>query len=70
MNRVSLCIQMLLLLNTHKRLSIAELASLLETNPRNIIEFKKELETAGYAINTYIGKYGGYELDKTKIIPK
>ena len=42
---------------------------LLETNKRNIIEYKKELECAGYYINTIRGRYGGYSLDKTKLMP-
>ena len=44
MNRTALCIRMLELLSTKKIYKISELAELLETNPRNIIEYKKELE--------------------------
>lgn len=69
MNRTALCIQMLQLLNSHKKLSVSELASHLETNPRNIIEFKKELETAGYYIKTTTGKFGGYELVNKSLMP-
>ena len=41
-----------------------ELAKELETNPRNIREFKKELVTAGYNIQEVKGRYGGYYLDE------
>ena len=44
MNRSSLCIKMLQILNAHDFVTTKELAERLETNPRNIIEFKKELE--------------------------
>ena len=40
-----------------------ELAKELDVNPRNIIEYRKELEAAGYDIITTSGKYGGYALD-------
>ena len=43
-----------------------ELAKELETNPRNIREFKKELVTAGYNIQEVKGRYGGYYLDELK----
>ena len=69
MNRSAQCIKMLQILNARKRVSVAELADLLETKKRNIIELKKELEASGYVINFYTGKYGGYELDKTANIP-
>ena len=69
MNRTALCIKMLQILNTHNRVSIATLAEMLETNPRNIKEFKKELEVAGYKIIDHRGRYGGYELDESAILP-
>lgn len=46
-----------------------EIAEALETNPRNIIEFKKELEVAGYAIGYENGPYGGYYLMDNSIFP-
>lgn len=69
MSKTSLCINMLEVLNSRKVVSIKELAEILETNKRNILEYKKELEYAGYTINTVHGRYGGYSLDKTKIFP-
>ena len=69
MGKATMCIQMLQLLNSGKVYKISELADILETNPRNIIEYRKELEYAGYFIEQKTGKYGGYYLDKSKIIP-
>lgn len=69
MNRSALCIKMLNLLNSRGKLSREELAKELETNVRNIGEFKKELETAGYVIKSTSGKDGGYELVKEKLFP-
>lgn len=62
MNRTALCLQMLQLLKTHQLISRVELANELQTNIRNISEFKKELETAGYFIESVSGKFGGYRL--------
>lgn len=69
MNRSALCIKMLNLLNSRGKMSRDELAKELETNKRNIGEFKKELETAGYVINSTSGKDGGYELVREKLFP-
>ena len=62
MNRAGLCIQMLNLLKARGKMNTNELAQALETNPRNIREFKKELVVAGYNIEFIRGKYGGYRL--------
>lgn len=69
MNRTSLCIKMLLLLKARGKMNTQQLADELETNPRNIREFKKELITAGYNIKEYKGRYGGYRLDETNLFP-
>ena len=68
MNRTGLCIQMLNLLKARGKMNTSELAEALETNPRNIREFKKELIVAGYDIEFLRGKYGGYWL-KDQIVP-
>ena len=68
MNRTALCIRMLELLSTKRIYKISELAELLDTNPRNIIEYKKELEIAGYYVESISGKYGGYYLDQRNLI--
>lgn len=69
MGKTSLCIQMLELLNTGRIYKVSELSEILETNSRNIIEYKKELEEAGYYITSVSGKYGGYKLDESYIFP-
>lgn len=69
MNRSALCIKMLQILNAHETVTKQELAQRLETNPRNIVEFKKELETAGYVIESTKGKYASYHLAEHARIP-
>ena len=64
MSKTSLSIQMLEILYSRGIVGIAELARLLDTNPRNIPEYKKVLEEAGYVIDTVPGRYGGYVLNK------
>ena len=68
-SKTTLCLEMLQILNSGKVYKVSELAELLETNPRNIVEYKKELSDAGYFIINIPGKYGGYKLDKTYTIP-
>ena len=66
---------MLTYLQSGKVYKISELVTKLENetgdriNPRNIIEYRKELELAGYRINVFSGKYGGYQLDKSSLFP-
>lgn len=69
MSKTNKCIQMLQLLNTGCVYKISELADRLETNPRNILEYKKELEDSGYNIVSIPGRYGGYRLDNVGIFP-
>lgn len=69
MSKTSLSIQMLEILYSRNVVGIAELARLLDTNPRNIPEYKKELERAGYIIDTIPGRYGGYVLNKKYTFP-
>ena len=57
MFRTALCIKMLMILFTRDVVSIKELSEELETNPRNIPEYRKELEAAGYPIETVSGRY-------------
>lgn len=66
MNRVALCIKMLDILNMYDKITSQELAKILETNPRNIREFRKELEMAGYTIDEQRGRHGGLMLRKDK----
>lgn len=72
MNRSALVIKMLNYLYAYGRnepVSREELAEVLETNVRNILEFKKELEVAGYSIESVRGKEGGYILKSNSIFP-
>ena len=69
MYKTAKCIKMLMILYTRDKMSIKELAEELEVEPRNIPEYKKELEKAGYQIETVRGFYGGYRLKKEYIFP-
>ena len=69
MSKTSMCFEMLKLLNAYDIISKGELAVLLETNERNIIEYKNELESCGYQINVIPGKFGGYSLNKESLMP-
>lgn len=69
MSKACMCIMMLQILNSRKQISVGELADILQTNPRNILEYKKELEDAGYEIETIPGRYGGYSLNRKGIFP-
>lgn len=67
MNRTSKSIKMLMLLSERGKMNCKELAQALDTNPRNIREFKKELVNAGFLVKYTIGYYGGYELEGVKL---
>ena len=73
MGKTALCIRMLQILNTGRIYNVSELAEILNTNPRNIYEYKKELDEistdSGFYIETIPGKYGGYKLNGNAIIP-
>lgn len=69
MGKAAMCIKMLQILNTGRVYKVSELATLLDTNPRNIIEYKRELDECEYFVDSIPGKYGGYELNKTNLIP-
>ena len=69
MGKAAMCIRMLQVLNKGGVFKISELADILETNPRNILEYKKELEECGYYLLTITGRNGGYQLDRTNLFP-
>lgn len=70
MNKTAACILLIQLLSARDDyVSAKELADILETNPRNIREYIKELEVVGYTVHTLKGIYGGYKLDKSSILP-
>lgn len=66
MSKTTNCIKMLELLYGKEVVSKQELAEVLQTNSRNIVEYKRELEKAGYIINVTRGIYGGYKLVRDK----
>lgn len=69
MNRSGYCIQMLSLLFSRGTMSKEALAKELGVKIRNISEYRKELEMAGYSISTTSGKYGGYTLERGTLLP-
>lgn len=72
MNKTANCIKMLKILHGRKGgepISKQEIADLLDINPRNIVEYKKELEEAGYDIEFTNGPHGGYSLGAGATMP-
>lgn len=70
MSKTSQCIELLkILYSRNKLVGTNELADILETNPRNIIEYVRELRDVGYDIKTIPGRYGGYILQRHDIFP-
>lgn len=69
MTRSALVIKMLQYLRANDLVKREDLAKYLETNIRNVAEFKKELEIAGYVIETVRGHYGGYRLIRDNLMP-
>ncbi|MEA5017550.1 MAG: WYL domain-containing protein [Erysipelotrichaceae bacterium] len=69
MNRTALAIRMLQIMKTEGLIKKQTLADRLEINLRNVIELKKELETAGYYIEVTNGKNGGYHLLDEYLLP-
>ena len=69
MYKTVLCIKMLMILFTRDVVTIKTLSEELETNPRNIPEYRKALQKAGYRIETITGPYGGYRLKKNELFP-
>ena len=63
------CLKMLEILSTGSIYKISELAALIDTNPRNITEYKIELETMGYYIDSIPGRYGGLKLSSQNTLP-
>lgn len=70
MSKTSQCVKLLRILYSRKQpINITELAGDLETNPRNIPEYVKELRLIGFDIEPVHGKYGGYVLNRDGIFP-
>ena len=70
MSKTAQCIELLKILYARNRVvGVTELAGDLDTNPRNITEYIKELKDVGYDIQTVHGRYGGYILHRKDIFP-
>ena len=69
MSKVSNVLTMLQLLQSGRKYSISELASILEVSERMIRVYKEDLEKAGIYIDTIMGPYGGYVLNQSVRLP-
>lgn len=69
------CIRMLQYLSSGRTVHIDEIAKFLDNTfqdknePRNVVEYRKELERAGYIIEYTSGRHGGYHLLNSVLIP-
>lgn len=70
MSKISNVFTMLSLLSTGKKYTIEELSKILEVTPRMIRSYKEELEKSGIFIDTIMGPYGGYVLNKSIKLPE
>ena len=62
MSKIANMLNMLQILKDNQIHSIDELSKVLEVSPRMIRRYKEELDQTGIYINSYTGKYGGYQL--------
>ncbi len=69
MHRTSNVIKMLQFLKARGISKKEEIAEYLGVNVRNISEYRKELEQAGYKITSIPGKEGGYVLEQKGLLP-
>jgi len=69
MHRTSNVIKMLQFLKARGISKKEEIAEYLGVNVRNISEYRKELEQAGYKISSIPGKEGGYVLEQKGLLP-
>ena len=71
MNKTASCIKLIeILYGLDDYVNTNTLASLLDTNPRNIREYFKEIESLGYVIDSSKGLYGGYRILKDDMLPQ
>jgi predicted DNA-binding transcriptional regulator YafY len=69
MHRTSNVIKMLQFLKARGISKKEEIADYLGVNVRNISEYRKELEEAGYKVTSIPGKEGGYVLEQKGLLP-
>jgi predicted DNA-binding transcriptional regulator YafY len=70
MHRTSNVIKMLQFLKARGISKKEEIAEYLGVNVRNISEYRKELEEAGYKVTSIPGKEGGYVLEQKDSYPR
>lgn len=69
MSKITNAIKMLHILSVRDLVSKTELAEHLDTNMRNISEYRQVLLDAGYDIEALPGRFGGYRLNREKVMP-
>lgn len=69
LKKSALCLKMLLFLQDGKQHTMEEMVRHLNTNKRNIYEYKKELSALGFEIIDKRGPNGGYRLNKHTLLP-
>ena len=73
--KAACCIEMLQILSTGRTYNTTQLANILDVNPRNIVEYAKELreismdEIGDFYIENVPGRYGGYRIRGNACIP-
>ena len=71
MNKTAACVKLIeILYGLDDYVNTKTLADLLDTNPRNIREYFKEIESLGYVIDSSKGLYGGYRILKDDMLPQ
>lgn len=70
MYKTASCIKLIQLLSSRYDYTTKDdIASFLEINPRNVREYIKEIEVAGYVVDSKKGKDGGYRLKNRNLLP-
>ena len=69
MSKLSNCLTMITLLSSGRKYSIKELSKILEVSERMVRIYKEELDKAGIYVDTIMGPYGGYVLNKSIRMP-
>lgn len=69
-NKTAATIKLIQVLSSRgEYISTNELAELIDTNPRNVKEYMKEIEVCGYKVDSLAGVYGGYRMNKSSLLP-
>lgn len=65
MGKAAMCLRLLQVLDSGQVYKSSELAEILGTKQRNIVEYRRELQKIGCHIESIPGKNGGIKLDKS-----